>query len=298
MKKIFSKLILSSVLMGTVFSSPFLASAEENDGTYLLNHDADGTLKEGFVEENPWENNFKGITLKQSKTNGEIIDYTPYSETQAEQVFEDLEETEKMAPEASEALINDNILAVNSLIIEPAALKSKTWYRTEFKALALYAGTISLPTAGNYLNHSLQDDPSNRLNNVGSGHANALSLTKMYTTISKGMANEIDAAHKAGKKSVGGQGSIATSIGNVGMDFYLTYGKVSYSWAAVKETKKEWFVNISIIDVYDYGKIKKVSTGFPQKYIDLANNHAADAQKAGAIVKYNITNMFNQTYNP
>ncbi|TKI52823.1 hypothetical protein FC756_27115 [Lysinibacillus mangiferihumi] len=59
-------------------------------------------------------------------------------------------------------------------------------------------------------------------------------------------------------------------------------------------------MNIAIYDKYNYEKIEKadISTGFVQKYIDLANNHAADAQSAGAIVAYNITNMFNQTYKP
>ncbi|TKI52822.1 hypothetical protein FC756_27110 [Lysinibacillus mangiferihumi] len=107
------------------------------------------------------------------------------------------------------------------------ALKSKTWYRTEFKAMAVAAGTIKLPTAGNYLNHSLQDKPSHRLNNVGSSHANALSLTKMYTTISQPMAEAIKKANSKGEKSVGYQSSIATTVGNVGLDFYLTYGKVT-----------------------------------------------------------------------
>lgn len=302
----FSKLVISSVLVGTIFStSSVLASAEERSDTYLLNHEPDGKLKEGFVEENPWENNFSEVELEQARTftandeDEEITDYISYSETEAEEVFENLKKIEESVPEGFETPTNNNDEVSSDIpTIETFALKSKKWYRTEFKALALYAGTIDLPTAGNYLNHSLTDKPSNRLNNVGSGHANALSLTKMYTTISKRMASSIKTAHAAGKKGVGGKGSIATSVGNVGMDFYFTYGKVSYSWAAVKKSKTNWLVSISIMDKYDYNKIKKINSGFPQKYIDLANNHAANAQKAGAIVPYNITNMFNQNYKP
>ena len=39
-------------------------------------------------------------------------------------------------------------------------------------------GTLDCPTAGNFLKHSLQDNPSDREYPVGSSLSNAFSLTK------------------------------------------------------------------------------------------------------------------------
>ena len=264
------------------------------DGVYAkeVSFEYDSNFKEGFVDQNPWENNFKDVELQEVDLN------EFYNEEEALRVFEEIEEI-KNAATSNESVI---ILKpeINNISISPLALKSKSWYRAEFTAFALYAGTLNLPTASNYLYHSLQDNPSDRINPVGSGHSNALSLTRMYTDISRPMASAIDTANRNGRTSVGNSGSTATSVANVGLDFYLTYGLISYQWGASKLSNGTWAVNIVITDVYDYQTIKKanMATSFPQKYIDLANNHAADAQSVGAIVPYDVTTVFYQNYTP
>lgn len=289
MKKTFLSLTIFLITVVTLFISADDIAAKE------IGFEEGNSIPQGFVEENPWESNFVDVDIQNFDLNT-IENYEIYSEEEAKEVIEKIQELQNNASSNESIMFNNQ--QENDLSISPLALKSKSWYRAEFKAMALYAGTINLPTSGNYLNHSLQDNPSNRTNGVGSGHSNALSLTRMYTTISVPMASEIDKAKAAGKTSTGGSGSIATSVSNVGLDFYLTYGRVAYTWGASKLSSGSWAVNIVITDTYDYAKIKKVSTTFPQNMIDLANNHAADAQTAGAIVPYNISTVFYQDYKP
>lgn len=259
---------------------------------------SDFELKEGFVEKNPWLNDFNDIDTQDLELN-KIENVEIFSEQEAKEVIEEIKKIQ--TSDDSIDLINSSNLLIkenNNFMSQAEPLSTKSSYRNQFKAMALHAGTIDLPTAGNYLYHSLQDKPANRTNQVGSSHSNALSLTKMYTSISVPMAKAIDKAKASKKTYAGGTGSFATSITNVGLDFYLTYGKIDYTWGSSKLSSGKWAVNIIITDTYDYQTIKKVSSSFPQKMIDLANNHAAKAQEAGAIVPYKITTSFYQEYKP
>lgn len=283
-----------------ILLSPLSVTAKEvhfedmiEDSVVYSNYNIDGTLKIGFVEENPWDNGFKSIY---NISSDEITIIEVYSEEKAQQVFEDIEKMKHRENYDPSNFINKD--ENTNKVLRASSLQSKAWYRAQFKTLALTAGTLNLPTAGNYLYHSLQDNPTNRTNNIGSGHANALSLTKMYTTISVPMATAIKKANREGKTYVGGNSSIQTTVENVGLDFYLTYGALTYSWGASKLKDGSWAVNIVIYDTYDYLKIKKINRPFPYNLIDLANNHAADAQTAGAIVPYTITNLFYHNYRP
>lgn len=186
---------------------------------------------------------------------------------------------------------------LNSSPIQTTALKSKSWYRTEFTTLALTMGALNAPTAGNFLKHSLQDKPKDRSYAAGSSKSNGFSNTIAYTEISIPMAKAIDAANKAGEKATGAfNKSKATSIANVGLDWYLTIGKFSYDWMAEKQSNGKWKVYIGIHDVYDYTKSKKIPQNFPSNLITLVANHAADAQAAKAIVKYKVDLYMEQTY--
>ena len=66
----------------------------------------------------------------------------------------------------------------------------------------------------------------------------------------------------------------ATSIGNSGLDFYLTVGKFSYDWMAENNLEKFLKVYIGIHDTYDYDKVDPLPSAFPTKYITLVANHA------------------------
>jgi len=298
------KLIFTLSASMMLLLAPSFVSANsdslQNSQLDSIIYDENGNLKVGFVEQNPWENNFKDVNfnalnLKNSSTN--IIEYEQFTEEKAKEVFH-MQQTQQ------EKLNNSIVETDNSLenllqqeLITPYSTKSDL--RSQFTALAVFAGTIDLVTAGNYLNHSLQDYPSDRVNNVGSSHTAKLSVTTMYTEISTPMAAEIRAAKTSGKSYVGGSGSYATAWSNVGWDFYLTYGKISYTWSA-QNTGDTWLVNITISDRYDYTSIKPadIRSGLLSKYVDLANNYAAEAQNVGAIVPYNITNYFRQYYTP
>lgn len=182
-------------------------------------------------------------------------------------------------------LSQNNTSLNNPNLIQPYA-QSKTWYRTEFTALALTFGTLSCPTAGNFLLHSLQDNPSDRTYEAGTSLSNGLSKTSSYTEISIPMATAIDKAHAKKETYVGGTGSHYTSAGNAGLDWYLTLGAYSYIWAAEKQSNGKWTVYININDEYDYDTIDPLPSSFPANAIALVSNHAADAEVAGAIVPY------------
>ena len=89
------------------------------------------------------------------------------------------------------------------------------------------------------------------------------------------MAQQIKKTNSQGGNVIGGMGKSATSIGNSGLDFYLTVGKFSYDWMAEKQPgKSSWKVYIGIHDTYDYDKVDPLPSAFPTKYITLVANHA------------------------
>ncbi|URV79827.1 hypothetical protein M5C89_21315 [Bacillus velezensis] len=160
-------------------------------------------------------------------------------------------------------------------------------------------GSFDLETAGNFLWHSLDDHPKARSFPAGSTYSNGFSNTAVYSTISKKMAAKIKSENKKGHKAIGGSNlSAATSAGNAGLDWYLTIGKFAYDWYAEKQSGGKWKVWIGIHDTYDYQTIKKSGGGIPGAIVKVANNYAADAQKAGALVPYNIDMYMEQTYKP
>lgn len=302
-KKISILIVLLSFL--AVFTSPVNAHGKPPAIAY-----ENGKLKEGFVDRNPWESNFKSYDLNRPLFNK--IEYRPFTEKEIEEFILKFQEQNKESNKNNISLLdeefnelvekykkNPEFLNTELLSVQPLSM-SKSWYRNEFKALAFYANAyLSLPTASSYLYHSLQDYPSNRYNYAGSSHSNAFSWTRLYTDLSIPMANQIKLAKQQGKTSTGGTTSAQTSVSNVGLDFFLTYGKIDVSWSAQKRSNSNvWDVWIVISDIYNYDKIKKISSPFPQNLIDLANNHAANAQAAGAIVPYYVVTYFEQTYTP
>ena len=168
------------------------------------------------------------------------------------------------------------------------AASTKSQYRTQFRSMALLMGALDTPLAGNYLNHSLQDKPTAKLSPAGSSTSNALSNTLFYTNVSIPIAKNIDVGNKNGRKSVSGINDAATTVGNSGLDFYLTLGKVSYEWAAGKQPNGTWKVVIRFHDKYNFEHVYNKRTKFPYNFIDTINNYAVKGQNTRAIVPFPV----------
>lgn len=257
-----------------------------------------------FQNENPWENNFRGIdkstvifdeqNLLYDEKAEEVFERMKYENEQAKKDYPRMSEADREYMETAEKLYNLN----NSMGITPMNF-SKAWYRTEFTALALAMAHYGAPRAGNFLGHSLQDYPSSRSYPAGSSLSNDFTWTPIYTEISIPMAQAIDIAESQGRHFVADSDSDATSIGNAGLDFYLTFGKFNYEWSAGRNSSNgSWDVYINLNDRYDYERSKSIPSSFPHNFIQLVVNHAADAQAAGAIVPYMTNVYFQQNYTP
>ncbi|WP_257131969.1 hypothetical protein [Bacillus toyonensis] len=295
MKKILRTTSIAALLMSVSLSPVTSFAAEPNDTNYVMS--------EGSNIKNPWDG--KSQTFKVTEPVETGSSKIVYGD-EAKAIGDKLKKSQASAAEnynimQQESSLNSlNNTQSNMAPIQRAALNSKSWYRSEFNALAIAMGTLDCPTAGNFLKHSLQDNPGDRKYPVGSSLSNAFSLTKIYTQISVEMAQQIKKTNSQGGNVIGGMSkSAATSIGNSGLDFYLTVGKFSYDWMAEKQPgKSSWKVYIGIHDTYDYDKVDPLPTAFPTKYITLVANHAANAQQAGAIVPYYVDMFMEQTFTP
>ncbi|MCY9517832.1 hypothetical protein [Paenibacillus apiarius] len=257
----------------------------------------------GFLGTYPWNNNFKDFTITESQSISSDILYDDEAKAVLDKIKEEnnraLQEYDNIKKEEQAYLQQLQMFRITNINSEIRPLaQSKSWYRTEFTALALTFGIYDCPTAGNFLLHSLQDKPEDRNYPAGSSLSNGFSRTSSYTEISIPMASAIKKANSDGKSFVSGSGSHYTSAGNAGLDFYLTIGKYSYNWAAEKKSNGSWKVYININDKYDYDTIDPLPNSFPANAIALVSNHAADAQRAGAIVPYFIHMYMQQDYTP
>ncbi|WP_260399014.1 hypothetical protein [Peribacillus simplex] len=290
------KTSLASLLI-TSFTLPSISMASE-EGSNVIPSET--------MISNPWDDssNVQYITEEPILLDSEDVVYGEDALLIKEEIIAANEEAEKnkLKLEQEDALIENELINQTPRETTPnlstiQALKSKSWYRTEFTALAVTMASLDCPTAGNFLKHSLQDKPTDRSYAAGSSKSNGFSKTKAYTDISVPMATAIDKANKAGEKATGAfNKSKATYIDNVGLDWYLTIGKFSYDWMAEKQSNGKWKVYIGIHDRYDYTKSKRIPGRFPSNLITLVTNHAADAQTAKAIVPYKVDLYMEQSY--
>ncbi|WP_128896668.1 hypothetical protein [Longirhabdus pacifica] len=176
------------------------------------------------------------------------------------------------------------------------------WYRIQFQAVALGFNGIAADKAAYFLRNSLQDDPEDKTYADDSKWSNHFETqTSLYTTLAMEWAEKIDEANEEGKFHVSGRGTEATQVSNVGHDWYLSLGKISYIWSASKDSDTgKWTVYNVINDVYDFDHIDEddIPDDYPNDLVAIVANHAADAQDAGAIVPYNISIYMKNTYTP
>lgn len=255
----------------------------------------------------PWEES-KDLIFTKDKGNIEINNTNTLYNDNAIELFKDLEESSNQAKQDQNIVdkqfdnyqIQLNNTEINSLSNKATTQSTKSIYRGKFQLLALSMGTktVNLPIAGDLLYHSLQNNPSDRDYQTNSKYAKDFSVTKSYQDISIKMANKIKKAKKAGLKGVGENGlSEIASAKTGGADWYLAINKYSYDWAAMDQGGGTWKIYIGIHDTYNFENIKNVNSTY-LKPVQLVNNDAVKAQKAGAIVPYRVNIYREQTYKP
>lgn len=293
MNKIIKASVLSLVAASLVF--PGISSAEEINVTDLSNSNISSELKA-----NPWTNGtVYDDVLKQ---NVDLSEWNIKYGNEAKLELNKVKVSNSSALDKNKQLENENKFSQmlknyelnknSNFSITPFATKSE--YRTNFTLVALTLGSFDCPFAGQALNNSLQDNPGDLNYEAGSRRSNAWSLTTAYTNISIPIAAAVDSANRRGESFVSGNSSYGTSAGNAGLDFYLALGKVTVTWAAEK-VGSSWKIYIHTYDKYDF-QDKNIPGSFPDNIITIANNQAAAAQNAGAIVPYFIHIYTQQTY--
>lgn len=218
-----------------------------------------------------------------------------------EQVLEYFEEFMAYCPSivSTEDAINPEVLndfaqyAVEEGIIENTvqqrAAISKSVVRASFAAVVTAGELAGLDTAADFLEHSLQDTPSNLSYASTSSYANQI----LNSSECKKIISDFKAYVK-GKNLVGRSTSGSTTL-NSTTDLHLAYNKVSYNISGIKRNGV-WTLTIKFKDTYDFEKQAWKNAMTDNVAVTALNNYAAYAQDIGAIVPYNITVTVKTTF--
>lgn len=189
------------------------------------------------------------------------------------------------APSSAEHLDDFVEYAVEEGIIEDTPVQraaiTKAVVRAQFKIVASAGKALGFKTAGTFLNHSLQDKPSNL--SYGSSTSYASQISK--SSECKKIVNSFKSYVK-GKKLTARRTSGSTTL-NSTTDLHLAYNKVSYVASGTKKNGT-WTLTITFSDTYDFEKQawKNAMTNNPA--VTILNNYAAYAQSLKAIVPFKV----------
>ncbi|MCQ2525006.1 MAG: hypothetical protein MJ123_11770 [Lachnospiraceae bacterium] len=177
---------------------------------------------------------------------------------------------------------------INDTLAQKAVL-TKAVVRAEFKLVVAGGELCKFTTASTFLNHSLQDSPSDLSYGSSSSIAKQLTDSSEYTTILNEFKRSVTGKNVTSKSYTG-----STTL-NSSKDLHLAYNKVSYSVEGKKKNNK-WTVKITFTDTYDFESQAWKNAMTDSKIVTILNNYAAYAQKIGAIVPFNITVTTETTY--
>lgn len=158
---------------------------------------------------------------------------------------------------------------------------TKEGVRIEFALVADGGRAIGLNTAAAFLDHSLQDNPSNLVYGASSSYAAQI----LKSTECAALVSEF-------RESVTGESLLTKNkSGTLTLDstkdLHLSYNEVSYVARGVNNNGR-WTLTITISDKYDFEAQKWKNSMTDNDLVTIINNYAAYAQDLGAIVPYNI----------
>lgn len=158
---------------------------------------------------------------------------------------------------------------------------TKNGVRSEFAIVAAGGRAMGFNTAAGFLDHSLQDSPSNLVYGQSSSYAAQILKSTECATLVREFRETVSGESLLTKNK---SGSLTLSSTK---DLHLAYNKVSYLARGVNNNGK-WTLTIIITDTYDFETQKWKNSMTDSNVITIINNYAAYAQNIGAIVPYDI----------
>ena len=175
----------------------------------------------------------------------------------------------------------------NSIENESIAPKwsiSKGELRDNFATVVKAGKAAGYTTASYFLDHSLNDSPSDLFYSASTSVAKQIQNSSEYSTILKSVSSTL--------KNVTGNSyskSGSTTLRST-TDLHLAFNKVDYKVTATKSSNT-WTVKIVFTDIYDFDDVPWLSYGssLSSLAVNYINNYAALAQSMDAIVPFDIS---------
>lgn len=185
---------------------------------------------------------------------------------------------ENISPEMVESFVE---MQVQNGVIEDTAIAratmSKETYRALFSESASLASAL-FPTAAYFLQHSLQDYPSDLVYTDGMYTTNLVYSSPEMTNLKNRVHSDV-----IGTGGFGRNYSVEFSSSN-SWDLYLAIHGAS-CFVNANRYNSGWKINYKLSDVYNF---EKWPEGKAPAAVTAVNNLALDAQAVGAIVPYNV----------
>lgn len=219
-------------------------------------------------------------------TNGEVLDlYNAFLASRPEITSEE-QPPQKTVEEFVQYAVDQGVIQDEP--VQKAAI-TKAVVRAEFKAVVAGGNAAGYTTAAAFLNHSLQDTPSNLSYSSGTTYSDQIKKSSEYKSILNKFKSDVK-----GKKLTQRTTSGSTTL-NSTTDLHLAYNKVSYTAYGTKKNST-WTLNVVFTDTYDFEKESWKNAMTSNAAVTAINNYAAYAQSLGAIVPYKISVTVTATF--
>lgn len=187
-----------------------------------------------------------------------------------------------LTPENTEAFIQYAVDQgmINDTLAERGVI-TKAIVRAEFKVVVLGGQVAGFTTAADFLDHSLQDNPSMLTYAYGSSISNQI----LNSAEGREIVEEFKSCVKdTNYTSCNTNGTIALDSTT---DLHLAYNNVYYNVQGFK-TDGQWTIQIIVNDLYDFDEQPWKNAMTDNIVVTALNNYAAYAESIGAIVPYAI----------
>lgn len=174
---------------------------------------------------------------------------------------------------------------------EAQARMSKEGYRTVFRGAANTLKSTGHYYAGDFLLNSLKDKPSYKSYSASSNLAADIKLQAGYKDSRNAISKAIYSlpSSQTSYTRINSFNLNRNGANVKAMDLFLALHGVSYKAVANKSSSGGWKYTMTVTDTYDFKKENYKDSPI----VNTVNNYAVGAQKAGAIVKFNIKVLIN-----
>lgn len=192
-------------------------------------------------------------------------------------------DTPSCAEEARQEILEFQDYAIDAGIVDdtPSARNeiSKILIRSIFGTIADGGRRAGFTIAADFLEHSLDDNPTDLVFQSGSDVADAIMGSSDFETVRSRCRSSSSAT------VYGFSGSVAL---NHPTDLKLAFHWVDYTGIGNRSSGR-LVMSCTITDTYDFDAVSWNDANMGNALVDLVNNYAALAQEFGAIVPYDIS---------